>query len=198
MVGFVLLLTLLIMAVTFRSIPIAIVSTLLNLGSVGVAFGMLALVFQHGWAEGLLDFTNPGFVIDWIPVFVLVVLVGLSMDYHVFVVSRIREHVLAGMTTREAVELARPRHRRRDHLRGRGDDLGVRDLRDAEHAGDEDDGRRPVGRHPLRRHARAAGHAARDPGAPGRARLVAGAARRASRHLPADQPADEAAYELVR
>ena len=97
-VGFVLLLTLLIMAVTFRSIPIAIVSTLLNLGSVGVSFGLLALVFQHSWAEGLLDFDNPGFVIDWIPVFVLVVLVGLSMDYHVFVVSRIREHVLAGMT----------------------------------------------------------------------------------------------------
>ena len=103
-VGFVLLLTLLIMAVTFRSIPIAIVSTLLNLGSVGVSFGLLALVFQNSWAEGLLDFDNPGFVIDWIPVFVLVVLVGLSMDYHVFVVSRIREHVLAGMTTRQAVE----------------------------------------------------------------------------------------------
>lgn len=103
-VGFVLLLTLLIMLVTFRSVPIAIVSTLLNLGSVGVAFGFLALVFQHGWGEGLLDFTNPGFVIDWIPVFVLVVLVGLSMDYHVFVVSRIREHVRAGLSTREAVE----------------------------------------------------------------------------------------------
>jgi RND superfamily putative drug exporter len=103
-VGFVLLLTLLIMAFTFRSIPIAIVSTLLNLGSVGVSFGLLALVFQNSWAEGLLDFDNPGFVIDWIPVFVLVVLVGLSMDYHVFVVSRIREHVLAGMTTRQAVE----------------------------------------------------------------------------------------------
>ena len=102
-VGFVLLLTLLIMAVTFRSIPIAIVSTVLNLGSVGVAFGFLALVFQHGWGEGLLGFTNPGFVISWIPVFVLVVLVGLSMDYHVFVVSRIREHVDAGLSTREAV-----------------------------------------------------------------------------------------------
>jgi RND superfamily putative drug exporter len=104
-VGFVLLLTLLIMLVTFRSIPIAIVSTLLNLGSVGVAFGFLALFFQHGWGEGLLDFTNPGFVIDWIPVFVLVVLVGLSMDYHVFVVSRIREHLRAGMSTRDAVAL---------------------------------------------------------------------------------------------
>ena len=69
-----------------------------------MAFGILALVFQHGWGAGLLDFTSPGFVIDWIPLFVMVVLVGLSMDYHVFVVSRIREHVQQGLTTRLAVE----------------------------------------------------------------------------------------------
>jgi RND superfamily putative drug exporter len=61
-------------------------------------------VFQHGWLEGLLDFTSPGFVIDWIPLFVLVVLVGLSMDYHVFVLSRVREHVQRGLPTRLAVE----------------------------------------------------------------------------------------------
>ena len=64
---------------------------------------MLTLVFQHGWFAGLLDFTSPGFVIDWIPLFVMVVLVGLSMDYHVFVLSRIREHVAAGCPTRLAV-----------------------------------------------------------------------------------------------
>ena len=100
----VLLLTLLMMGLAFRSVPIALVSTGLNLASVGVAFGILALVFQHGWGAGLLDFTSPGFVIDWIPLFVMVVLVGLSMDYHVFVVSRIREHVQQGLTTRLAVE----------------------------------------------------------------------------------------------
>jgi len=92
-IGTVLLLTLLMMGLAFRSVPIALVSTALNLASVGVAFGILALVFQHGWGADLLDFTSPGFVIDWIPLFVMVVLVGLSMDYHVFVVSRIREHV---------------------------------------------------------------------------------------------------------
>ena len=102
-IGFVLLLTLLIMAATFRSVPIAIVSAVLNLASVGVAFGMMALVFQHGWFESALDFTSPGFVIDWIPLFVLVVLVGLSMDYHVFVLSRVREHVQRGLPTRLAV-----------------------------------------------------------------------------------------------
>jgi RND superfamily putative drug exporter len=102
-IGVVLLLTMLMMAFAFRSVPIALVSTALNLGSVGVAFGILTLVFQHGWGAGMLDFTSPGFVISWIPLFVMVVLVGLSMDYHVFVISRIREHVLAGVPTRVAV-----------------------------------------------------------------------------------------------
>ncbi len=103
-VGFVLLVTMLMMAIAFRSIPLALVSCVLNLASVGVAFGLLTLVFQHGFAEGLLDFSSPGFVIDWIPLFVLVVLVGLSMDYHVFVLSRVREHVRRGLPTRLAVE----------------------------------------------------------------------------------------------
>ena len=94
----------LIMATTFRSIPLAVVSTLLNLASVGAAFGVLTLVFQHGWGSGALDFTSPGFVIDWLPLFVLVVLVGLSMDYHVFVLSRIREHREKGLPARLAVE----------------------------------------------------------------------------------------------
>ncbi len=102
-IGFVLLLTLLIMGVTFRSVPIAIVSAVLNLASVGVSFGLMTLVFQHGWFEGALDFSSPGFIIDWLPLFVLVVLVGLSMDYHVFVLSRIREHVQRGLPTRLAV-----------------------------------------------------------------------------------------------
>lgn len=103
-IGFVLLLTMLIMAATFRSVVLALVSTVLNLASVGAAFGVLALVFQHGWGSGVLDFTSPGFVIDWLPLFVLVVLVGLSMDYHVFVLSRIREHVDRGLPTKLAVE----------------------------------------------------------------------------------------------
>ncbi len=102
-IGFVLLLTLLIMGFTFRSVPIALVSAVLNLASVGVSFGLMTLVFQHGWFESALDFSSPGFIIDWLPLFVLVVLVGLSMDYHVFVLSRIREHVLRGLPTRLAV-----------------------------------------------------------------------------------------------
>jgi RND superfamily putative drug exporter len=103
-IGFVLLLTFLMMVFAFKSVPIALVSTVLNLGSVAVAFGLMTLVFQHGVGESLLDFTSPGFVIDWIPLFVLVVLVGLSMDYHVFVVSRIREHLDRGLPARLAVQ----------------------------------------------------------------------------------------------
>ena len=103
-IGLVLLLTLLVMGIAFRSVAIALASTVLNLVSVGVAFGVLTLVFQHGWFAGALDFTSPGFVIDWIPVFVMVVLVGLSMDYQVFVVSRIREHVGDGLPTKVAVQ----------------------------------------------------------------------------------------------
>jgi len=103
LIALVLALTMLMMVVAFRSVVLGLVSTVLNLASVGVAFGILSVVFQHGVGEGLLDFTSPGFVIDWIPLFVLVVLVGLSMDYHVFVLSRIRELVDAGVPVREAV-----------------------------------------------------------------------------------------------
>lgn len=103
-IGFVLVLTFLMMVSAFKSVPIAAISTLLNLASVAVAFGLMTVVFQHGVGESLLDFSSPGFVIDWIPLFVLVVLVGLSMDYHVFVVSRIREHVERGLPARLAVQ----------------------------------------------------------------------------------------------
>ena len=77
------------------------------------AFGVLTLVFQNGWAEGLFNFTNqPGFIINWLPFFVLVVLIGLSMDYHVFVLSRIREAIHHGLPTRLAVRARHRRHRR--------------------------------------------------------------------------------------
>jgi RND superfamily putative drug exporter len=75
----------------------------LNLLSVGAAYGVLVLVFQHGWAEGLLGFHSNGAIISWLPLFLFVVLFGLSMDYHVFILSRVREAVDAGMPTDEAV-----------------------------------------------------------------------------------------------
>jgi RND superfamily putative drug exporter len=102
-IGFVLLLTFLIMAWTFRSLVVAATALLLNSLSAAAAFGTLTLVFQHSWAEGILDFRSNGTLVAWIPLFLFVVLFGLSMDYHVFVVSRIREAARAGIPTRDAV-----------------------------------------------------------------------------------------------
>jgi RND superfamily putative drug exporter len=102
-VGFVVLLTMAIMAWVFRSIVIALTTALVNLLSAGAAFGVLVLTFQHTWAEGLLGFQSTGAVVNWIPLFTFAVLFGLSMDYHVFVISRIREAAAQGMTTRDAV-----------------------------------------------------------------------------------------------
>jgi RND superfamily putative drug exporter len=102
-IGFVLLLTFLIMAWTFRSLVVAATALLLNSLSAAAAFGTLTLVFQHSWAEGILDFQSNGSLVAWIPLFLFVVLFGLSMDYHVFVVSRIREAARTGIPTRDAV-----------------------------------------------------------------------------------------------
>ena len=102
-IGFVVILTVVMMAVAFRSVVVALVAGLLNVVSVAAAFGLLTLIFQNTWAEGVLDFTSTGHVASWVPLFLFVILFGLSMDYHVFVVSRIREAAAAGMDTREAV-----------------------------------------------------------------------------------------------
>ena len=92
-IGFVLLLTFLVMLWAFRAPVIALSSIGLNLLSAGAAYGLLVLVFQNTWAEGMLGFTSTGGITAWLPVILFVTLFGLSMDYHVFVVSRIRESV---------------------------------------------------------------------------------------------------------
>src|SRR5439155_12772173 len=102
-VGFVLLLTFVVLVLAFRSVVIAGTAIALNLLSVAAAYGLLVLVFQHSWAEGLLGFHSNGAVISWLPLFLFVVLFGLSMDYHVFILSRVREAVDRGMPTDEAV-----------------------------------------------------------------------------------------------
>ena len=70
---------------------IPIKAILLNLLSVGAAYGVLVLVFQEGCGESLLGFTSNGGVTNWLPLFLFVILFGLSMDYHVFILSRVRE-----------------------------------------------------------------------------------------------------------
>ena len=104
--GFVLLSAFLLLLFTFRSIVVPIKAIVLNLLSVGAAYGALVLVFQHGWFKSLLGFEYTGPIVAWLPLFLFVVLFGLSMDYHVFILTRVREAVDRGMSTPDAVRSA--------------------------------------------------------------------------------------------
>jgi uncharacterized membrane protein YdfJ with MMPL/SSD domain len=101
--AFVLGLAFLLLLGTFRSIVIPVTAIVLNLLSVGAAYGVLKLIFQDGYLRSLLGATNIGGVIDWLPLFLFVILFGLSMDYHVLILSRIREEHDRGHPTDEAI-----------------------------------------------------------------------------------------------
>ncbi|HSC49826.1 MAG TPA: MMPL family transporter [Gaiellaceae bacterium] len=101
--AFVLGLCFVLLLVTFRSLVIPIKAVLLNLLSVGAAYGLMVLVFQYSWAEGVLGFHSNGAITSWLPLFMFVILFGLSMDYHVFILSRIKELVDGGMPTEQAI-----------------------------------------------------------------------------------------------
>jgi RND superfamily putative drug exporter len=101
--AFVLTMAFLLLLVTFRSIVLPVTAIALNLLSVGAAYGVLVLVFQHTWAQGLLGFKSTGAITSWLPLFLFVILFGLSMDYHVFIISRIREGYDKGMRTDDAI-----------------------------------------------------------------------------------------------
>jgi uncharacterized membrane protein YdfJ with MMPL/SSD domain len=101
--AFVLSAAFLLLLVTFRSLVIPIKAIILNLLSVGAAYGVLVWIFQYGHLESLLDFKSTGSITSWMPLFLFVVLFGLSMDYHVFILSRIREAFDRGNSTEEAV-----------------------------------------------------------------------------------------------
>lgn len=100
---FVMILAFVLMLVSFRSLTVALVSVALNLLSMAAAFGVIVAVFQFGWGASLVGAEGVGAIESWLPLFAFVVLFGLSMDYHVFVVSRIREAHDNGAATREAV-----------------------------------------------------------------------------------------------
>ncbi|MGW2639839.1 MMPL family transporter [Streptomyces sp. NPDC001348] len=102
--AFVVVFAFLLMLLSFRSLTVAITSILLNLLSVGAAYGILVAVFQHGWGASLVGAEGVGAIVTWLPLFLFVILFGLSMDYHVFVVSRIREARMRGRTTKDAIQ----------------------------------------------------------------------------------------------
>ena len=101
--GFVLGLAFLLLLVSFRSVVVAVTGVVLNLLSVAAAYGMLVFVFQDGHFESALDFKSGGGITNWMPLFLFIILFGLSMDYHVFVLSRIREGHDRGLATKQAV-----------------------------------------------------------------------------------------------
>ena len=102
-VAFVLIFAFCLMLIAFRSIVVALKAIVLNLLSVGAAFGILVLVFQHGVGKGLLGFSSTAGISPVVPMLLFVILFGLSMDYHVFIVSRIRETFDRGASMDEAI-----------------------------------------------------------------------------------------------
>jgi uncharacterized membrane protein YdfJ with MMPL/SSD domain len=101
--GFVLTFAFLLLLASFRSLVIAVKAIVLNLLSVGAAYGVLVATFQYGWGEHILNFHSNGGIAAWLPIFMFVILFGLSMDYHVFILSRIREAYDRGMRSEDAV-----------------------------------------------------------------------------------------------
>jgi putative drug exporter of the RND superfamily len=101
--GVVALLAFVLLMCAFRSVTIPVVSIALNLLSVGGAYGLVTLIFQDGHLEGVLGFTSFGALVPWVPLFTFVMLFGLSMDYHVFILSRIREIWSGGASAAESI-----------------------------------------------------------------------------------------------
>ncbi len=101
--GFVLLLAFGLMLFAFRSLVIAFKAIVLNLLSIAAAYGVMVLVFQHGFGKGFLGFESTAGIDAFLPIFMFVILFGLSMDYHVFIISRIREAYDGGMSTDRAI-----------------------------------------------------------------------------------------------
>ena len=102
--GFVLTFAFGLLLASFRSLVVAAKAVILNLLSVAAAYGVMVAVFQYGWGRSLFGFRSNGAIAPWLPMFLFVILFGLSMDYHVFILSRVREAYDRGMSTEDAVE----------------------------------------------------------------------------------------------
>ena len=148
------------LTLVFRSIVVAVTAIVLNLLSVGAAYGLLVLVFQHGVGADLLGFQTVDAVEAWVPLFLFSVLFGLSMDYHVFLLSRIRERYVATGDTDERRRARRRLDRAADHRRGADHHRRLHRLRDGRPRHVPADGLRRRGRARDRRDDRPHGAAA--------------------------------------
>ena len=161
-VGIVLALSFLVLLLAFRSVVVPLLAIAMNLLSVGAAYGILTLVTQKGYGAGLLGFQQVGTVEAWIPLFLFSVLFGLSMDYHVFLLSRIRERFDATGDTEAAITLRHHVERSPDHGCGPDHGRGVRRVRLGTARDVPADGLRARRRDPDRRdpgaHRAGAGH----------------------------------------
>ena len=128
---FVLGLAFVLLLLTFRSLVIAATAVALNLLSVGAAYGILVAVFQHGWLAGVFGFQTNGAIVSWLPLFLFVVLFGLSMDYHVFILSRDQGAARRGRVDRRRGPPRDHAHGRNGHERGDHHGRRLRAVRDA-------------------------------------------------------------------
>jgi RND superfamily putative drug exporter len=87
----------------FRTIVVPAQAAVMNLLSIGAAYGVLTLIFQHGWLSGVIGLSGPVPIVSYVPLFMFAILFGLSMDYEVFLVSQIQEHYHAGEDNRSSV-----------------------------------------------------------------------------------------------
>ena len=101
--AFVLGMSFILLTVVFRSLVVPLKAILMNLLSVGAAYGIMVMVFEKGWGAGIFRFQQIDYIEAWIPLFLFAILFGLSMDYHVFLLSRIRERYDAGHSNTESV-----------------------------------------------------------------------------------------------
>ena len=125
---FVLGLSFLILMMVFRSLVIPIKAIIMNLLSVGATYGLLVLVFQKGFGADLFGFQQADVIDAWLPLFLFTILFGLSMDYHVFLLSRIRERYDESGDNTEAVAYGPPLHGRTDNRGGADNGGRIRSL----------------------------------------------------------------------
>ena len=181
---FVLAFSYLVLLVLLRSVLLPLKAVLMNLLSVGAAYGVLVAVFQWGWLDGFLGFQSLGYINTMTPPLLLAIVFGLSMDYEVFLLSRIRERYDATGDTRSSVAAGPGRQRRHDLQRGADHGRGVRRLRRHGRAVDQGDRPRPGGGDRARRHDRPADPRAGDDGGHGPLELVAAAPARPGAAAP--------------
>ena len=192
----------LLLMIVFRSVLVPLKAAVMNLLSIAAAYGVLVAVFQWGWGNGLIGLHSTMPINPFLPLMMFAILFGLSMDYEVFLLSRVREEYVATGDNHTAVVRGLSSTRTGDHVGGADHDQRLRCLRPRRRRQRQDVRRRPGGRRVPRRHARAHGARAGDDESPGPGQLVApGWLDRILPHLDLEgtgQDADVVGVELER